>query len=183
MTSLVGMAVEVAEIATERLRLVPIAVDVARALVAGDVAGAERRLGARFPAGYLNERERAFLSRQADRLEAVPQRGQWMARWLVLEATGECVGHAGFHGPPEHNGRAEIGYSVFEPYRRRGYATEACRALTEWAFEQGESSVFLSIRPDNTPSLAIARRLGYVEVGSQDDPEDGLELVFERRSK
>ncbi len=121
------------------------------------------------------------MTRQLERLRTAPGRADWSARFLVTRDDALCVGHAGFHGPPEHNGRAEIGYSVFEPYRGRGYATEACAALTRWAFEQGETSVFLSIRPDNVPSLAIARRLGYVEVGSQVDPVDGLELVFELR--
>jgi RimJ/RimL family protein N-acetyltransferase len=36
-----------------------------------------------------------------------------------------------------------------------------------------------SISPRNEPSLALARKLGFEQVGEQFDEEDGLELVFE----
>ncbi len=31
----------------------------------------------------------------------------------------------------------------------------------------------------NAPSLAMAAKLGFRQIGEQMDPEDGLELVFE----
>jgi RimJ/RimL family protein N-acetyltransferase len=37
-----------------------------------------------------------------------------------------------------------------------------------------------SIAPDNSRSLAVARRLGFIQTGERWDDEDGLELVFER---
>ena len=37
-----------------------------------------------------------------------------------------------------------------------------------------------AISPDNEPSLALIRRAGFVEVGSQMDEIDGLELIFEK---
>ena len=172
----------VPDIVTERLRLVLITEAACEALLAGRREEAERLVGAGIPEWYPDDRELVgYLPRQLKRLRAMPDRAAWTARLLVLRDESACAGHAGFHGPPEHAGRAEIGYTVFEPYRGRGLATEACAALTAWAFDQGVERVFLSIRPDNTPSLAIARKLGYVEVGSQEDPEDGLELVFERK--
>jgi [ribosomal protein S5]-alanine N-acetyltransferase len=177
------MAIAAADILTERLRLVLISDEMCAALIDGDRAEAERLLGAAIPAWYPDDRELVgYLPRQLKRLREMPERAAWMARFLVVSDGAECAGHAGFHGPPEHSGRAEIGYTVFEPFRGRGLATEACAALTAWAFEQGERAVFLSIRPDNAASLAIAKKLGYLEVGSQDDPEDGLELVFERKA-
>ncbi len=35
-----------------------------------------------------------------------------------------------------------------------------------------------SITPDNEPSLAIVRKLGFVHVGEHWDDEDGRELEF-----
>jgi RimJ/RimL family protein N-acetyltransferase len=73
----------------------------------------------------------------------------------------------------------EIGYTVFPAFRWRGYASEASRALIDWAHDQHQVSQFiLSISPENTPPLRLARRLGFVEVGSEVDEEDGEELVF-----
>jgi RimJ/RimL family protein N-acetyltransferase len=95
------------------------------------------------------------------------------------------IGHAGFHGPPGVNGRKdpealEVGYTVFPPFRRQGYATEAVTALMDWA--QGEKGIrrfIASVSPDNEPSLAMVRKLGFVQTGEQWDEEDGLELVFD----
>jgi ribosomal-protein-alanine N-acetyltransferase len=46
----------------------------------------------------------------------------------------------------------------------------------EWA---GIRRFYLAVAPDNQPSLAIVRKLGFVRTGEQMDPEDGLEHVFE----
>jgi RimJ/RimL family protein N-acetyltransferase len=100
---------------------------------------------------------------------------------------GAMIGHAGFHGPPGVNGPAaadavEIGYSIFEPWRGRGYATEVARALIDWAHrERGITRVIASVSPENAPSLVIVRKLGFVQTGELWDDEDGLELVFELR--
>ena len=95
------------------------------------------------------------------------------------------VGHAGFHGPPGVNGpeqpeAVELGYTVFPEFRGRGLATEAARALMDWAREaHGVSHFIASVAPGNKPSLAIVGKLGFVQTGEQWDEEDGLELVFE----
>ena len=90
------------------------------------------------------------------------------------------IGHIGFHGPPQTVGRAELGYSVVPDHRRRGYAIEGARALMDWAAsEHGVTSFFVSIAPDNVASLALAAKLGFVQVGEQIDEEDGLEYVFQ----
>ena len=78
-------------------------------------------------------------------------------------------------------GRAEIGYTVFTHYRGQGYAKEAAGALVDWAFAQGASEVYASVAPDNAPSLAVVRSLGFIQIGTQIDEVDGLELVFVRR--
>lgn len=75
-------------------------------------------------------------------------------------------------------GRAEIGYTVFTAYRGLGYAKEAAKALVQWALDQGEPKVFAAVAPDNAPSLAVIRALGFTQVGTQQDDVDGLELVF-----
>jgi RimJ/RimL family protein N-acetyltransferase len=95
------------------------------------------------------------------------------------------IGHIGFHGPrgvngPQKPGALEVGYTVFEPFRRRGYATEAVEAILEWAREEhGVRHFIASVGPGNVPSLALVRRLGFRETGTQWDDEDGEELVFE----
>ena len=65
-------------------------------------------------------------------------------------------------------------------FRGYGYATEAARALLDWAREaHGLRHFIASIAPENEPSLSIVRKLGFVQTGEQWDEEDGRELVFE----
>jgi len=98
---------------------------------------------------------------------------------MVRNEDSAVIGYCGFHGPPKAVGRAEIGYTVFEKFRLRGYATEAAKALIQWARHTGERSVFASVAPTNGPSLAVLNRLGFRHVGEQMDEIDGKELVFE----
>jgi len=39
-----------------------------------------------------------------------------------------------------------------------------------------------TVAPDNAPSLAVVRAAGFVHVGEQMDPVDGLELVCTREA-
>ena len=68
---------------------------------------------------------------------------------------------------------------MLEPFRRQGFAREAAEALLNWAREQhGITRFVVSIRPDNVPSLALARRLGFQRIGEHLDEVDGLEHIF-----
>jgi len=155
-------------IVSERLELRPLDVEALDAL-------AERS----------DEHDRRFFEMRRRELAEQPDLLGWFV-WAVV-VDNDMAGHAGFHGPPGRNAQndaeaVEIGYTIYPQYRRRGYATEAARALIAWAHEERGIRRFLfSIAPDNEPSLAIARRLGFSEVGRHWDEEDGEELEFELR--
>jgi RimJ/RimL family protein N-acetyltransferase len=113
-------------------------------------------------------------------IAANPAEEPWLVRAIVLRETREAIGYANFHAPPDDRGMVEIGYTVLPSYRRHGYATEAANGMWEWAARNGARILRASISPDNEPSLALIRRAGFVEVGSQIDEIDGLELIFEK---
>ena len=110
-----------------------------------------------------------------------PSLQPWLARAMVLpQRERPMIGHVGFHGPPDGQGAAEMGYTVLPPYRRRGYALEAAQGMMEWAEREHGARLFrLSISPANAPSLAMATKLGFRHVGEQVDEEDGPELILE----
>ncbi len=172
---------------SERLELVSLSPGALEALIAGRTSDAETLIGGRLADGWPGGDERYFRLRLGQ-MQREPSLRRWIVRALVLRDGREIVGHAGFHGPPGTNGKkdpaaVEIGYKVFEPFRGRGLATEAVRALMAWAREEhGVRRFILSIAPSNEPSLAIARKLGFEQTGEQWDDEDGLELVFEREA-
>ena len=56
---------------------------------------------------------------------------------------------------------------VYEPYRRRGYGTQAFLAMEEKAREMDVSSIALHVFEDNLPARAMYHKLGYSGTGSQ----------------
>lgn len=152
-----------------------------RALARDDLPTAEREIGARVPT-TLPDELRHFLGYRIPSLEADPASRPWLGRAIVrtdVPGPRAVVGTIGFHGPPDGEGRVEIGYRVEPEHRRQGLATEAVAALLDWAERQGVRRFRASVAPDNVASLAVVRSFGFREVGSQVDEVDGLELVFE----
>jgi RimJ/RimL family protein N-acetyltransferase len=113
-------------------------------------------------------------------IAADPTEEPWLLRAVVRRNEGVAVGYANFHAPPDERGMVEIGYTIVPSRRRQGYASEAATGMWAWAAQQGARVLRASIRPDNAPSLALIHKAGFVEVGSQMDEIDGLELIFER---
>jgi RimJ/RimL family protein N-acetyltransferase len=139
-------------------------------------------VGVAAPHGWASE-DGGVLGRRARQIaDGVDHR--WLLRAAVTREAPGMVGRAGFHGPPDANGMVEIGYRIDPAHRRRGYGLECARLLVETAERlPGVSVVRASIAPDNTPSLRIAERLGFSQVGEQIDEIDGLELVLERTAQ
>ena len=163
-----------------RLDLVLLPLAAYRALVGGRPREAEAMIGARLGGSSLADPNRTVRRRIAQ-LERDPSELPWLLRAMVLRSEGEVVGQIGFHARPDAGGMVEIGYSVVERWQRRGFATEAALGLAAWATGRpGVRRLRASIAPGNFASLAVAARLGLVEVGRQLDEEDGEEIVFER---
>jgi ribosomal-protein-alanine N-acetyltransferase len=158
-------------ISTARLDLVELDLEAHRALLDGrlrELAGASvpPELAAAVPSAM-----------RIEQLERDPSELPWLVRAAVLRAEARVVGAAGFHAPPA-DGMVELGYQICAADRRRGYAREAVVALMEWA--SPSVRVFrASIAPGNVASQALVTSLGFVRVGEQMDPVDGLEWVFE----
>ncbi|MCS6921733.1 MAG: GNAT family N-acetyltransferase [Elioraea sp.] len=99
--------------------------------------------------------------------------GQWTLRgygMLAVEerASGRFVGRAGIvHLPawPE----PELSYALVREAWGKGYATEACRAVLEWAWARFPFERLASyIAPGNTASERVAAKLGAVREGPID---------------
>lgn len=172
-------------IRTPRLDLVSLTPEFIEAVLAGHRADAEEALGAALPADQPDPAVERFLSRRIGQLRKDPDVQRWLARAIVHREGGRVmVGNVGFHGEPGVNAigsedALEIGYGILPEHRRQGYATEAVEALIGWARTQGIDHFVASVAPDNEPSLAVLRTLGFVRTGQHIDPEDGLEHVFE----
>ncbi len=88
--------------------------------------------------------------------------GIWAA---VLKETGEIIGRVGFYDSSSVDG-FEIGYAIDEPYRRRGYAFEACRAAIDFAENRlGQEKIYALIELSNDGSMRLAESLGFRDTG------------------
>ncbi len=101
--------------------------------------------------------------------------------WLALQRQGNApVGQIGLtlqqvDGSPE----PEVGWLLHYPYWKRGFATEAALASRDYAFGQLRLERVISlIRPVNTPSQAVARRIG-MQPGRRTQHGGYEHIVFE----
>ncbi len=147
----------------------------------GRRAEAADALGAALPDDWPGDLER-LLQLRLRQVRADPAVQPWLLRAMVRRTPSRLmVGYIGFHGAPSPRGSVEVGYTVLAEHRRQGYAFEAAVALLGWAGDaHGIRHVVASVSPKNGPSLALVRKLGFTQTGTQWDDVDGEELVFER---
>lgn len=114
------------------------------------------------PYPYRVRDARAWLVRAP----AARRAGRDVTFHLVRRSDGALVGGVGLHHLDPANARAELGYWVGRPYRRQGYATEATRALTAFAFRKlGLHRVEARVFPGNVASSAVLRTTGFRREG------------------
>jgi RimJ/RimL family protein N-acetyltransferase len=169
-------------IRSDRLELVSMSPNFLDALL----NGRRTETGLEIPEDWPDAHDRRFLELRLRQLRQSPELQPWLVYAVVLPER-RMIGHAGFHGPPGINAleaadAVEVGYTIFPTFRRRGYASEAARALIEWAsVSDGIRRFLASVAPENAPSLALVRKLGFTQIGRHWDEEDGEELEFELR--
>jgi [ribosomal protein S5]-alanine N-acetyltransferase len=154
---------------TPRLELVPCSLSVANAL-SDDVEEGGRLLGARLPKEWPDPELAEFLPFYARLLREDPHLLGYGV-WLLIERESRTVvGSAGFQGHANSDGEIELGYGVHADFRNRGYATEAARALVEWAFAQPDvKRVTAHCDHDNLPSHRVVEKAGLTGRGVQAD--------------
>lgn len=101
---------------------------------------------------------------------------------IVLRTDGRVIGRCGFKGPPGVHGDVEISYGIDPECQGKGYATEAARALTEYAFECGQVALVRAhTLPRPNASARVLTKCGFVFVGEVVDPQDGAVWRWETR--
>lgn len=97
-------------------------------------------------------------------------RPEWGTFVLVRKDDGLALGGIGFHGPPDEEGRAEVGYDLAEAARGHGYATEALCALSSYALARDDvRMLFAAIDRANIPSQGVISRAGFARVSEEEE--------------
>ncbi len=87
--------------------------------------------------------------------------------FTIVEAEGGApVGHCGLWLRQLADGQGSAGYAIVPSSRGNGYAAQALRALTDFAWTvPGLERVLLYIEPWNVASVRTAERAGYTQTG------------------
>jgi RimJ/RimL family protein N-acetyltransferase len=111
-----------------------------------------------------------WIREKVDRFE----RDGGMSLWAAVEReSGRAVALAGLQWE-QIDGRRELDLGCVVPSheQRRGYATEASKAILSAAFAAGFERITAMTAPDNAPALHVLEKLGFTPQG---------ETVFEGR--
>lgn len=150
---------------TPRLTLHAATLEMARA-AAEDVPRLAALLDAQVPAAWPPPLIDDTLRFTAETLALHPEQAGWWAWYFVRARDRKILGAGGLKGPPLPDGTVEIGYSLFEQFHRRGYATEAASGLIEWAFSHVEvSRVVAETYPELAASIRVMEKNGLTLVG------------------
>ncbi|HLN60671.1 MAG TPA: GNAT family N-acetyltransferase [Symbiobacteriaceae bacterium] len=156
---------------SERLELVPASADVLQAVLEGRRDTAEFRIPQAWPEKDVAEILPAYVGQLAQN----PASACWGIWFMVRREDQTVVGDIGFKGPPDERGRVDMGYGVLPACRRQGYASEAARALVDWAFRQGGvQTVTADCLAANAASVRVLEKVGMTRLGTTVAPEGVL---------
>jgi len=166
------------ELHSGRLRLLPLTAGQLQHYL-DDPAGLEQELGLPLSRAVLSEVVQRAIQAKAVRMQGVPcDLQRWHTYWLVIENAGNRgVGLVGFKGL-QPGGVTEIGYGIDPAVQGNGYASEAVRALCDWAFRQEHFSMAQAVvKRDNPASLRVLQKSGFC---LYDEDTDALYWRIER---
>jgi ribosomal-protein-alanine N-acetyltransferase len=145
--------VVVERIVTPRLVLEPVTQQLAQAVVSGRLG--DIRAGAGWPHQHT-----ADAMAMAQTSDAGPM-------W-VITLDGVVVGDCGAFAWPDERGVVEIGYGLAEPFRGKGFATEAVGAMCKWLCTAAAATVLTatSVEVHNYASRRVLEKLGFIQVDS-----------------
>ena len=110
------------------------------------------------------------------RVENGKQSDPWQFGFAIIHKIDNAlIGTCGFAGPPDPNGVAEIAYGIAPDYQGRGYATEAARALINFAINDPRvKTIRAHTLPEENASTSVLKKCGLQKVGDSVDPENNL---------
>jgi RimJ/RimL family protein N-acetyltransferase len=87
--------------------------------------------------------------------------GEFGHRLVIERESGQVVGSIGLFNPSD-DGTVEFGYGIVVSRRGRGYATEATRALVDFALaaDQSFTEVYANVELDNPASVRVLEKAG-----------------------
>jgi RimJ/RimL family protein N-acetyltransferase len=102
---------------------------------------------------------REQIEEMAQRAPGEP--GGWVQFSVEERESGRLVGDVGLSPAEGEPGVIKVGYTILPEVQGRGYATEAVRALVDYAFDAlGADVVRAYASEENEPSIRVAEKVG-----------------------
>lgn len=162
-------------IESKRLKLIPLTHQLLRLCQVSRPA-MEQSLGINISAmqvdpSYKIELDDALINFWLPNTKAHPKRYQWYTNWEIVDkAANMAIGGIGFTGHANESGIVEIGYMIGRQQQRNGYATEAIRAMVDWAFQdEVVEAVIAKTAPGNFPSQKVLLKNGFVQIAGTEE--------------
>ena len=152
---------------TERLRLLPLAVDDAEEMVTvfADERMYEFTGGCPPSLDQLRERyRRLIVGQSADGSE------QWL-NWVVRLASDDLAVGAMQATVATDRSWADVAWEIGVPWQGRGVAVEAAQAMVGWLAACGVGTVRACVHPDHAASARVAQRAGLERTSEVEDGE------------
>lgn len=129
-----------------------------------------------YPHTFDEDSVRGWISRNMERYQVFGF-GLWA---VVLKETGEMIGDCGLTMQIiKGQIRPEIGYHIRKNCQRRGYATEAAKAVRDWAFMNTPFNIIYSyMKHTNEPSYKTAIAYGCHLVDEFEDKVNEITKVY-----
>jgi ribosomal-protein-alanine N-acetyltransferase len=103
-----------------------------------------------------------------DCVETIRLWREYQEMWPVcLRDNGDFIGIVGLEDVGRYRQYRELEYLILEPYRKRGYGTEAVERLLAYGFEEfGLSIVAVSVMAGNEASRRLLEKLSFAYEGT-----------------
>ena len=164
-------------IETKRLVLIPLTEKQMRSWLA-DADAFAMTLSCAF-CSTLSECKVASIQNKIDRMSSDPENALWHSVWLVLRKEDRnVVGNLGFCGAPDEEGRIEIVFELEKGFEKKGFMTEAVRALCRWAKLQPDVyRIMAHVQADNLKAQRVLINGGFI----LDEPDELGQWYFEAK--
>ena len=97
--------------------------------------------------------------------------------WIIIEKNKQCIiGGLCFHGEPDSNGMAEIGYGIDDAFQNSGFMSEAVSGIIDWSKKQEIIKTLVAeTYSSNLASIRVLEKCGFRLIKSTDT---GLCLIM-----
>lgn len=123
-----------------------------------------------FPAPLTEAETEAFYHRIQDEF----RRNSWGLFAVEVKATGNFIGYVGLHEigfEADFASGVEIGWRLNADYHNRGYATEAAKAVLQYARNIGLHRLYSFTAKINHPSERVMQKIGMTKIGEFKHPK------------